>query len=167
VSQDVRDCLTIAVGPALSLLPPKMDTAAARAMLVAIALQESDLDHRRQRPGPARGYWQFERGNSTTRAGVYGVLTHPQTAALARETIVRLDYEPSVSVVHEAIEDNDVLACVFARLLLWTLPVRLPQPAETELAWKQYLDAWRPGRPHPERWPSRYALAWCEIGARP
>ena len=40
---------------ALSLLPPKMDTPEARAMLGAIALQESALRYRQQVGGPAKG----------------------------------------------------------------------------------------------------------------
>jgi hypothetical protein len=65
--------------------------------------------------------------------------------------------------VHDVVEYSDVVACVFARLLLWTLPQRLPQPTETDMAWRQYIDAWRPGKPHPQRWPERYARAWMEV----
>ena len=54
--------LRFAIDPALSLLPPVMDTRAARAMIISICLQESRLQHRRQIGGPARGFAQFERG---------------------------------------------------------------------------------------------------------
>lgn len=151
---DVQDCLRIAIEPAIGLLPSKMDSTAARAMLIAIALQESDLQHRRQRNGPAKSYWQFEV------VGVEGVLTHPQSAALARTLTHRLDYAVAPAVIHQAIEDNDCLAAIFARLLLWTVPEPLPTPSDTHGAWQQYLSAWRPGRPHHDRWHARYREAW-------
>jgi hypothetical protein len=157
-----RDFLAVAVTPALSLLPERMDSAAARAMLVAIALQESDLVNRRQIKGAAKSYFQFEpptRGHVAIR----GVLGHKLTADLAREALLRLDCPTDIMAVHDVVEYSDVVACVFARLLLWTLPQRLPQPTETDMAWRQYIDAWRPGKPHPQRWPERYARAWMEV----
>lgn len=48
-----------------------MDSAAARCQMLAIGLQESRLQHRRQNGGPARGFWQFEKGG-----GVKGILFH-------------------------------------------------------------------------------------------
>src|SRR5690606_38643231 len=72
-----------AIWPAYALLPSRMDSDRATVMLLAIGLQESRFEHRRQIKGPARGFWQFERGR-----GVRGVLTHPATAALAREVCV-------------------------------------------------------------------------------
>ena len=51
---------TYALPAACSLLPARMDTRAARALLVAIGLQESRFEHRRQIGGPARGFFQFE-----------------------------------------------------------------------------------------------------------
>lgn len=157
----IADAIRAAVAPALALLPEAMDTLPARAMLVAIALQESELEHRRQVNGPARGFWQFELGG-----GVRGVLAHAQTERLARQTCERLNYPPHLDVVHAAIEHNDVLAAVFARLLLWTLPGRLPGgPVETEASYGQYIDGWRPGKPKPGRWPSRYHRAWQAVTA--
>lgn len=152
-----RDFIAVAVTPALSLLPERMDSPAARAMIVAIALVESDLEHRRQKNGPARSYVQFEQ------AGVAGVLMHPTTADLANAALSRMDYPGAVAAIHTAMEFDAVLACVFARLLLWTIPVRLPQPTETELSFKQYAASWRPGKPKPDRWPERYQRAWLEV----
>lgn len=154
-----RDFLSVAVIPALSLLPERMDSPAARSLILAICLQESDLRHRRQVKGPARGYAQFEL------AGVAGVLTHRASADLANDLLARLDYPGAVGAVHAALEHSDVLTAGFSRLLLWTLPIRLPLSVESELAWKQYLEAWRPGRPRPERWAERYARAWAEVTA--
>ena len=139
----------------MALLPPAMDSAGARAMLLAIAWQESRLLHRRQISGPARGFWQFEKGG-----GVAGVLMHPATATHARYVCSSLTYPPSTDACYTAIEHNDVLACSFARLLLWTLPKALPGRADAEAGWNQYLLAWRPGKPHRETWNDYYTLAW-------
>jgi hypothetical protein len=140
---------------ALALLPPRMDTPEARAMLIAIGLQESKFQHRRQVQGPARGYWQFEQGG-----GVAGVVTHPASNGYALAACDMLDYSPVVSVVYPALADNDILACAFARLLLWTLPGALPTITQPDKGWAQYIAAWRPGRPHVETWIGCWARAW-------
>jgi hypothetical protein len=62
-------------------------------------------------------------------------------------------------------EHHDVLAAAFSRLLLWTLPIRLPLVTETDLSWSQYREAWRPGRARPAAWPANYARAWAEVTA--
>lgn len=140
---------------AFSLLPEGMDSPEARAMLVAIGLQESGFLHRAQIGGPAHGFWQFEKGG-----GVAGVLTHPSTARLAADVCESLRYEPEAWACYVALEHNDVLACCFARLLLWTLPGSLPAADEADEGWHQYLDAWRPGKPHRETWAGHFGAAW-------
>lgn len=137
---------------AFSLLPETMDSPEARVMLLAIGLQESRFKHRQQIGGPARGFWQFEKGG-----GVKGVLSHYASAPHALTAWFALNYTLSSAEAYDAIEHNDTLACVFARLLLWTLPQRLPTTAED--GWAQYLDAWRPGKPHPATWPAFYEQA--------
>ncbi len=137
---------------ALSLLPPAMDTRAARIMLLSIGLQESKFQHRMQLAGPARGFWQFEKGG-----GVAGVFAHPATAGLAETVCAALNYPATAVVVYQALADNDVLACAFARLLLWTLPE--PMAVTAEDGWRQYLAAWRPGTPRPETWAAYYESA--------
>ena len=73
--------LRTAINPALGMLPAKMDTDAARVMLLAIGLQESRFEHRRQMGnGPARGFWQFEKGG-----GVKGCVQHPSSAHHLRQ----------------------------------------------------------------------------------
>lgn len=144
---------------ALSLLPAPMDSPAARALLLAIGLQESRFEYRLQKGGgPAHGYWQFERGG-----GVRGVLSHSATAGHARRVCAALHYEPRTGDVYRALADNDLLACCLARLLLWTLPGALPGPADAEEGWRQYTAAWRPGKPHPETWPAFHARAWAAL----
>jgi hypothetical protein len=129
----------------------------AERMLLAIAGQESNMDHRYQisrgmSAGPARGWWQFERGG-----GVVGVMRHPasrdRAAAVCRELEVEFDDHP----IWRALEGHDALATAFARLLLWTDPRHLPI---TERAgWDYYIDNWRPGKPHPDAWPRHWAAA--------
>ncbi len=137
---------------AFSLLPEKMDTPEARVMLLAIGLQESRFNHRAQLGGPARGFFQFEWGG-----GVRGVLRHPSTEAHALRVCEALRYSADTDTVYRAIEHNDTLACVFARLLLWTLPS--PLPTTSEEGWAQYIDAWRPGKPKAETWAGFYEHA--------
>lgn len=157
--------LTIArhiIPAALSILPPPMNTTNARAMLLAIGLQESKFQHRRQTNyGPARGFWQFEK------AGIRGVVKHVESRGPLAAALRELRYEHlidplsfQVADLHYAVEDNDVLACVFARLLLRTLPASLPGPDDNGAGWAQYLDGWRPGKPKPDSWPAHFAKAW-------
>lgn len=145
-----------AIAPALRLLPPRMDSPAAIAQLTAIALQESGIEHRRQVGGPARSYWQLEHAG-----GVRGVLTHPATRAPIQVVLTALDYQDmDAEGCWNAIEHNDILAAAFARLLLWTLPQPLPAQNAPAVAWAQYLQVWRPGRPHRESWDAFYTEAW-------
>jgi hypothetical protein len=149
---------------AYQLLPPAMESQAATAMLLAIALQESELEHRRQIGGPARGFWQFERGG-----GVRGVLTHHATRELMRTVLRRLHYADDMtpSEAHAAIEHNDILASCFARCLLLTDPRPLPFLSEVPIAWSIYNDTWRPGKPRPETWNENYAAAWARTIVTP
>jgi hypothetical protein len=142
---------------ALSLLPPQMGAPSAVAMLLAIGLQESQFEARRQQPaGPARGLWQFEP------IGVRGVLTHPRTETHVARVLHALQYGgASTEDCYHAIEHNDVLAACFARLLLWSLPDALPPDEHAaDIAWRQYLKAWRPGKPRPKEWPGHYGVSW-------
>jgi len=156
--------MRVGLDPALGLLPPLMDTPEARAMIVAICLQESRLITRRQFGGPARGYPQFELGEHPT-DGVSGILNHPKTAHLARRLCLDLDIGPTPAEVYHAVEFNDVLACGFARLSLWTIPRRLPMRGERDEGWQQYLQAWNPGTPRPETWPENFVDAWHMVNS--
>lgn len=148
------------VPASLALLPATMHSDKARAMLVAIALQESRFEEREQLGGPARGFWQFER-----EGGVAGVLAHPSTAAHARRVCNVLRYPPRVESCYAALRDNDVLACCFARLLLWTLADALPDRDDGPRGWQLYLAAWRPGKPHPQSWEAHFARAWALVAS--
>jgi hypothetical protein len=148
----------IFLDPGLSLLDPLMDTKEARAMLIAIGMQESRFIYRSQIGGPAHGFWQFERGG-----GVRGVLSHPMTMQTAKEICFKLRIRPTEDDCYTAITYNDALACAFARLLLWSLPDNLPQQGDPEEGWRQYIEAWRPGKPHRETWDAFFNEAWKQI----
>jgi hypothetical protein len=143
---------------AYALLPAGMASEPATAALVSIAWQESKLVARRQVRGPAVGLYQFE-----VAGGVHAVLGHAKTqapvAAAMRELAFPSPLTPFACGV--AIEQNDIVATVFARLLLWTLPGPLATRDEAPLGWRQYLAAWRPGKPRPEDWSASWAKGWA------
>lgn len=141
---------------AFSMLPPSMNTIEARAMLLAIGLQESKFLHRVQMGGPARGFWQFERGG-----GVVGVMAHPASRAHSARVCAELRYHrASPDHVYTVLAHNDTLSACFARLLLWTDPGRLPGPDDPSTAWAIYLRTWRPGKPHESTWAEHYRHGW-------
>lgn len=156
-----------ALPAAYAVLPARLQSPHATALLLAIGLQESGFVHRRQVGGPARGFWQFER------AGVHGVLTHERTRPLLQTALRVLQFDHVgldtasgsryVEPLHALLEHNDVVAAVCARLLLVTVPQRLPQRGEAQLAWEQYLAVWRPGKPHLETWDAHFAHAWTRV----
>jgi hypothetical protein len=137
-----------------ALLPSALDSQEGKAMLIAIAMQESRWDERRQIGGPARGFWQFELG------GIRGVLNHKSSQPIIRNVLDRLDYNYAPDTSYAAIEHNDVLAFAYARCLLWTLPAPLPRRTESEEGWEQYISAWRPGKPHRATWDGYFRQAW-------
>lgn len=134
------------------------DPRAAR-LLVAIAMQESNCCERRQRGnGPARGLLQFETG------GVAGALVdgHPACRQLATE----LGYISSSAdfltkrdqqAVKLMLEQNDILAFILGRALLWT--DRKPLPDTEDESWASYIATWRPGKPRREKWAGCWAAS--------
>lgn len=157
------------IDPALALLPAKMDTTAARIMLLAIGLQESRFLHRRQlvgdppRPfGPAKSFWQAEKDGGM----VHGIRAHAATRAHADALCQVRGVPANDAAVWNAIEHDDVLAAALARLLLWSDPYRLPVAGDLEGAWALYVRTWRPGKPHPQSWSACYAEALTAVGGR-
>lgn len=149
-----RSVLAGPLAAAYTLLPARMNTPTANAMLLAIGLQESRLAHRRQIGGPARGLWQFEPGG-----GVRGVLNHPSSARLAAKVCLARTVDTTPSAVYAELEHDDVLAAAFARLLLWTDPRPLPELGDVDASWALYERTWRPGKPHRKTWNALYAQA--------
>ena len=148
------------VAEALMLLPAKMTSPQAELMLLAIGLQESRFEHRRQIGGPARGFWQFERAG-----GVQGVLRHSATALLAKAVCKERGVEPTSTEVYGRLEHDDLLACAFARMLLWTDLQALPAIGYSSASWQYYLRTWRPGKPHRHTWDALYAQAVAAVTA--
>jgi hypothetical protein len=136
------------INPALELLGPAFDSKEARVMILAIALQESNLEHRRQlvgkppKPtGPAKSFLQGEQGGGM----VAGVRTHPATKKHAAKLYDERGVPASNSAIWNAIENDDVLAAGLGRLLLYSDPAPLPKLGKVEEAWNYYLRTWRPG----------------------
>lgn len=139
------------------------DSVPARRFMLAIALQESRLMHRRQvtasgeENGPAVSYWQFEQGG-----GCRGVLTHRSCAPRMVAICEAYDVEPTPRTLWEAMRYQDIVAAAAARLLIYSLPGALPRTAAE--GWAQYLSAWRPGKPHPHTWAANWHLATILTG---
>lgn len=135
------DALAHIIEPGLRLLPPALTSDPARVLVLAICLQESGLRARVQDAGgPARGLAQFERNG-----GVRGVLEHPATATMARALCAVRGVPATSYSVYTSLAGDDLLACGFARLLLYTDPAPLPALGDAEGAFACYHLTWRPG----------------------
>lgn len=140
---------------AFALLPPGWGSPQAAALLLAIGLQESRFEYRRQINGPARGFWQFEV------AGVRGVLQHPATKVAVADAVDALRFGTLQPAQLQALlETNDTLAAVCARALLYTVPAQPGALDHQAAGWHAYLSGWRPGRPRLETWAGNYTDAW-------
>ena len=144
----LHDVLTTVVRPGLLMLPLKMRSPEAEALLLTIGLQESRFLHRKQIAGPARGFYQFESGG-----GLRGVMRHDASKDHAHRILDELCVP--YNDAFDALVYNDALATSFARLLLYTDPRRLPTLGSmSDFSWQYYIRTWRPGRPHRETWDS-------------
>lgn len=147
----------------LATLGIPADAKAAR-FLLAIALQESGLAHRRQvvaggaENGPASSFWQFEQGG-----GCKGVLNHASAAPRMKSICEDYNVQPTPAALWEAMRYQDIVGATAARLLIYTLPNTLPTAADE--GWNQYVAAWRPGKPRPEEWAKNWTLATNFSGA--
>lgn len=155
-----RHVLAHAITPALCELPPMPSEAAARQEMLTIAGVESGCYARRQVPvAHAMGLWQLERGG-----GVAGVLAHRATAAHAAAACRRRQIPAAPDEAWRALERDDVLAAIFARLLLLTDPAPLPDNQVTGRA--IYLRTWRPGKPSsPAKWADSWTMAELAVDA--
>lgn len=151
VMEAIRKSLT-------DLLPSRMDTVSARLMMLTIQKQEDPEERRYQlvrrtaatamenivgpksAKGPARSLWQMEAGG-----GIKGVLNHTGTAVYMRDILEYFGIERTPDACWHAVEDNDVLAACFARLLLWSDALKLPDIKDHDGAFELYLRTWRPG----------------------
>jgi hypothetical protein len=142
-----------AIDPALAALPARMASEEAKVMLLAIGRQESNFAAREQVRGPARGFWQFERG------GVLRVMHHTSSSGAAYNYCVKAGVQWGSTSILRALAQDDELAAVFARLLLWTDPRPLPEIGDKLGAWDLYERCWKPGKPAYSRWGSAYEQA--------
>jgi hypothetical protein len=136
----------------------RMSTDTAEVLLLSIALQESACRWRRQQPGPARGFWQFER-----RGGFVEVrekaTTKPKLELLLKELNLPTASDADEPALWDAFEDSELAQVCFARLLLWGDPQPLPLIGHAGDAWSVYLRNWRPGKPRLQEWPGNYQKA--------
>lgn len=158
--------LRTAIIPAAIELAPfgVTDSLQSRRLLLAIALQESRIEHRRQvssdgtESGPAASFWQFEKGG-----GCKGVLEHRTAAPAMRQVCASFNVEANALALWEAMRYQDIVAACAARLLVSTLPAALPETAMD--GWAQYISAWRPGKPKPDTWSANWATADAAVRA--
>lgn len=160
----LSEIITEAIDPAYALLPARMASTEATVQLLATGLQESRFEYRRQMGnGPARSFWQFERGG-----GVKGVMSHPASAAHMQAICEARGVPFTAMDIWQSMEFDDVLAAGAARLLYWTDPKALPSARDgaewANAAWALYLRTWRPGKPHRETWDANHAAARRELG---
>jgi hypothetical protein len=145
--------------PAIAVFPFK-DSAESRALLLAIAGQESFWTDRLQEAGgPARGFWQFEMGGA-----VKGVYNHPASAPILKQFCKDWEIEFNIAAIYEAIAWCDALAYACARLLLWTDREPLPVIGQINASWVYYIRNWNPGKPIQITWPARYVSASTILG---
>ncbi|AQQ35098.1 hypothetical protein [Burkholderia cenocepacia] len=165
----LQSVTTTAINPALKLLPPAMDSAAARVLLLAIGLQESGLTVRRQHGnGPARSLWQFELGSQMRGGGIWGVFLHDSSRGLLQRLCDARHCAFTPTSIYAAIEIDDVLAAGLARLLLFTDRLPLPAVGDVSGSWTLYAKrTWVPGKPRPDDWPANYlrAMRFVQGGA--
>lgn len=147
-------------------------SASARVLVMAIAGQESRWAARRQvglqeyypQKVGARGYWQCE----STWGGPVAIndvlqKTPVQIAAACKA----LDISCDAHALYEACAWNDTIACIMARLKLWSDPAPLPDYWDKGESWKYYLRNWQPGAPHPESWSGLHDQAMAAVGLPP
>jgi hypothetical protein len=112
------DCRTHIIQPALWAIG--LWSQLAEELLLGIALQETGLRTRRQRGGPALGFWQME---PATHDDIWkNYLRYPSRGALAARVRNLCAAEPAAALL----ESNDRYACAMARLDLLRAPEPLP-----------------------------------------
>lgn len=139
-------------------LEPKYDSPSARIQLLAIGMQESKFIDRVQKGnGPAHSFWQEEPN------GIKAVLNHYRVGPVLVDKCKLLGVDPNWQTIYREVINNDVLACVVARLLLYADGNPLPKVGDSDDAWKCYIRNWKPGKPRELDWPYNYKLAQEQI----
>ncbi|VTU36979.1 hypothetical protein [Variovorax sp. PBL-E5] len=148
------------LNPALAMLPLAMDSPRARLQLLTQGQQESLFKYRRQMGnGPARGFWQMERGG-----GVKGIFNFHTTTGILHQVCAARDCPFDIPMIWARLETDDILAACAARLLLWTDPYPLPAVDDPATAWDLYVRVWRPGKPIRDTWNGYHEAARAALG---
>jgi hypothetical protein len=140
-------------------------------LLLTICGQEAQFKWRaqldsqgRENPnGPALGLLQFEKGTMSSRGGVSGVMLHASSKALLMAACNYAHIPFENTSIWRAQRTNDLFAFITGRLLLFTDPFAVPNKVQD--GWECYAKRlWRPGKPHPDKWPGYWntATAVCE-----
>jgi hypothetical protein len=146
------------VGPVLRWMGASYDSPSVMAEMVTIAYVESDCRYRKQIKGPARSFWQIE-----PFTGLDFLNRSARLQYFWKQ--LRLPRPLTMQGVGDQLYKDDRAGCVMARVILWErLSKTAPPPFDPgEAAAKegldQYLKAWRPGRPHPERFLAAWPIA--------
>lgn len=126
----------------------------AKVLLLAIGLQESGFVDRVQKDnGPAHSFWQEEPNG--IKAVMYNSVNKPYLLRACNSMGIAFDWYD----IYEEVINNDELACIVARLILYADPAKLPTVGDSDGAWEYYIANWRPGKPRPQDWPDNYKAA--------
>lgn len=160
-----RDLDRLVLIPVLDYLQEPFHTIQARVLLLAIAIQETQLVTRDQGnpdvPGPARGFWQFEK------VAVQDFLQHGHKT-MQRAALALWQPQTVESVWYALGTGADHLAAVLARDRLWRhVAAPLPALGDADGAYAQYVEAWAPGKPSPSRWTLSYTAALRTVQREP
>lgn len=131
---------------------PQLNSIDAGRMILASAIQESGLEHRHQIGGPAHGLAQEEPIGAAEALRI-------DNEVLNTRFLEALGLPQDRDKLHRALEWSEWGMVVSARLKLWPLPDRLPRQHEQDEAWKQYIAAWKPGKPWPHKWEHSWITA--------
>lgn len=148
--------------PSMVNFPAVLISQKASLLLLAIAGQEAGWTDRIQQPnGPARGFWQSEKGGM-----LKGVIGGPYAPVLDKFlSIYSLPADPNL--LFEALAWHDPLSCFVARLGLFMDPSSLPAVGNEDDAWACYEKNWQPGKPSRSRWSAVYPQSLAAIGLTP
>ena len=122
-------------------------------LILAAAIQESDLMHRHQIGGPAHGFGQEEPIGAAEALRI-------DNSILRTRFLDRIGLPQDAVELHRALEWSEIGMVISARLKLWPISAPLPASAFDEaVAWHQYKTAWKPGKPHRHRWQHSWSTA--------
>lgn len=127
-----RHILDFVIRPTLSYMAEvdhRLHSVAAEQLLLGTGYAESNWDEIRQRPqGPARSPFQIEVATALwLRDWLYTVPGHERRMALA--TLV-MDLESIIPEFTDQLAVNLCLACAYARLRYWVVPIPLPEAGD-------------------------------------